>query len=166
MNTIPVALFKNRSEAEPIKRRLAKVGIPSKIHEELWLQRLWFVSKAAAGVRLEVAVEHFERTEQLLAEWDRQPEQALQQAVHCPACKSLQVDYPQFARNSVTTNVAAGLLAEVGLLERHYYCEHCHYTWPKESPPSRPRPHLAPFYFIEGMQPKTSMVTAAEGSRT
>ena len=160
MNTIPVALFRNRLQAEPVQRRLAQAGVQSRIHEELWLQKLWFISKAAAGVRLEVPVEHFERAEELLALWDNQPEAGLQQAVHCPACKSLLVDYPQFARHSVIPNLAAGLLAEVGLLERDYYCEHCHYTWPKESAPGKPRQHLAPFYFIEGMEPKPSATTA------
>jgi len=159
MNTIPVALFRNRAEAEPIQRRLAHAGIPSHIHEELWLQKLWFVSKDAAGVHLEVPAEHFELTEKLLASWDKQPQQDLKQAVHCPACKSLLVDYPQFARNSVITNLAAGLLAEVGLLERDYYCEHCHYTWPKQAS-AKPRQHLAPFYFIEGMDQKTPKTAA------
>ncbi|HZR19544.1 MAG TPA: hypothetical protein VFE51_19815 [Verrucomicrobiae bacterium] len=156
MNTIPVALFRNRAEAEPIHRRLTDAGIFSQIRQERWLQKLWFVSKAAAGIRLEVPVRQFERTEQLLSAWDEESDRMLQRAIHCPACKSLLVDYPQFARNSVITNFAAGLLAEVGLLERDYYCEHCHYTWAKEKSGTKQRHHVAPFYFIEGMEQDAS----------
>jgi len=43
-----------------------------------------------------------------------------------------------------------GLAAELGLIERQYYCEDCHCMWAK--PDSRPHPvrhHLAPDYFLE-----------------
>lgn len=149
MNKIPIALFVNRSEAEPIQRRLAWAGVNAEIQDELLIQKLWFVSKKAAGARLEVAAEHFERAEKLLLTWDV-AEGALKDAIRCPECKSFRVDYPQFARNSVMTNMAAGVAAELGLVEKDYYCETCHYTWPKEpNVRARKRPHMAPYYFIE-----------------
>jgi len=152
MKTIPIALFANRTQAEPMQQRLAKAGIAAEIHEELGLQRLWFVSKRSAGARLEVAPHQFEKAEGLLMAWDI-AEGALNQAIHCPECKSLRVDYPQFAHNSVCTNLAAGLAAELGLVEKDYYCEKCHYTWPKEKNAAmRQRPHMAPYYFIEDVQ--------------
>jgi hypothetical protein len=158
MNRIPVALFRTRGEAEPIQRRLAEVGIAAEIQEEVWLQKLWFVSKQAAEVRLEVPAEQFERAEALLESWDSHEGAALQ-AVRCPECNSLLIDFPQFARHSVMTNIAAGLLAETGLVEKDYYCEQCHFAWPKEgSTPARARAHLAPFYFIEGV-PRTPSAT-------
>ncbi len=153
MNSIPVALFPKRSQAEPLQQRLIRSGIPAQIQEELWLQKLWFVTKEAAGVRLEVAADQFAKAVELLLTWDK-TEHALRDAVRCPECKSLLVDYPQFARNSVMTNIAVGLLAETGLLERDYYCEQCHYTWAKQSAaPRHTRKHLAPYYFIEGLPP-------------
>lgn len=151
MSKIAVALFSSRAQAEPVQQCLARAGITAEIQEELWLQKLWFVSRQAAGVLLEVAADQFERAEQLLHSWDT-PKGVLCHAIRCPECKSLLVDYPQFARHSVVTNVAAGLLAEMGLVERQYYCEHCHHTWPKaRTSPARERPHMAPYYFIEGV---------------
>jgi len=47
MNRIPIALFANRSEAEPIQQRLARAGVDAEIQDELMLQKLWFVSKEA-----------------------------------------------------------------------------------------------------------------------
>ena len=149
MNRIPIALFATRSEAEPIKQRLARAGINAEIQHELLLQKLWFVSKDAAGARLEVAAEHFEQAEKLLLAWDL-ADGALKRAIRCPECKSFRVDYPQFARNSVMTNMAAGVAAELGLIEKDYYCQRCHYTWPKEvHAQGRQRRHMAPYYFIE-----------------
>jgi len=164
MNRMPIALFRNRSEAESILQRLARAGVNAEIQDELLLQKLWFVSKEAAGARLVVAAEHFERAEKLLVAWDI-AEAALKEAIRCPECKSFRVDYPQFARNSVMTNMAAGVAAELGLVEKDYYCERCHYTWPRRvDAQARKRPHMAPYYFIEdigntfsqpGAQPKT-----------
>ena len=157
MNRIPVALFISRDHALPIQQRLVQAGIVAEIHEELGLQRLWFVSRQAAGARLEVLASQVESADKLLAAWDGADDGALAKAIRCPECRSLRVDYPQFAHNSVMTNVAAGIVAELGLVEKDYYCEHCHYTWPKkQSAPIRTRPHLAPYYFIENVAPPTS----------
>lgn len=151
MTRIPVALFNDRARAEPVQKRLAESGIQAEIHDELRLEKLWFVSKPAAGVRIEVPANQFEETEQLLLKWDT--EGALRGAIRCPECKSLRVDYPQFTRKSMLTNLAMGLAAEAGLVEKEYYCEDCHYTWPKEGTKSpRDRPHMAPYYFIEGIE--------------
>jgi len=155
MNRIPVALFSSRSKAEPIRQRLLQAGIQAEIHDELRLERLWFISKGSAGARLEVPADHFEEGSNLLFEWDK-AEAALRDAIRCAECKSLRVDYPQFTRKFFLPNLMMGLMAECGLIEREYYCEDCHYTWPREgSRPRRNRPHLAPYYFIEGVEQTT-----------
>lgn len=152
MDRIPVALFNDRAEAEPVQQRLLQAGVLAEIHDELRLEKLWFVPKRDAGARVEVSVRQFERAEQLLLDWDA-AEGLMHEAIRCPECGSLRVDYPQFARNSLLTNLAVGLMTEVGLVERDYYCEDCHFTWPKgETRPSKPRPHMAPYYFIEGVE--------------
>jgi predicted Zn-ribbon and HTH transcriptional regulator len=149
---MPVARFSNRAKAEPIRERLAQAGIPAEIHDELRMEKLWFVSKQEAGARVEVPADQFERAEQLLLDWDA-AEGALREAIRCPECRSLRVEYPQFARNSIITNLGMGLAAEMGLVERYFYCEDCHFTWPKEgTQPRRQRQHTAPYYFIEGVE--------------
>jgi transposase-like protein len=103
-------------------------------------------------LRLEVPSSQFEQAEQLLLDWDS-TEGAMREAIRCPECKSLRVDYPQFTRKSLLTNLAVGLAAEVGVVEKQYYCQDCHFTWPREgTKPRRDRQHLAPYYFIEGVE--------------
>jgi len=152
MNRIPVVTFSHRAKAEPLQRRLVESGLQAEIHDELRLEKLWFVSKPAAGVRIEVPAHQIERACQLALAWDA-AERALCDAIRCPECKSLRVDYPQFTRKSIFTNLAMGLMAELRLVDKEYYCQDCHYTWPKEgAKPSRVRPHMAPYYFIEGVE--------------
>lgn len=153
MSTIRIALFRSRAEAEPIRNRLVQAGIPAEIHDELRLAKLWFVSKSAAGARLEVPANQLERSHQLLLDWDA-AQGALTAAIRCPECKSLRVDYPQFTRKSFFPNVAIGLIAELGLIEKDYYCEDCHCMWEKPAKtPRRTRPHMAPNYFVEDIEP-------------
>jgi hypothetical protein len=150
MNRTRIALFGNRASAGQLHQRLVQAGLAAEVHDELHLERLWFVTKASAGARLEVQAAQSDRAEELLRAWDA-TEAALRDAVRCPECGSWRVDYPQFAHNSMVTNLALGLLTQLGLVEKEYYCEHCHYTWPRAG--ARPRPdraHMAPNYFIEG----------------
>lgn len=162
MNRISVALFNDRSKAEPIQRRLREAGIPAEIHEELRHQKLWMARRADCGVRLEVPANQFERAEDMLTDWDAR-DSALRDAIHCPECGSLRVDYPQFTRKSLLTNLAMGIAANLGVVEKDYYCEECHFTWPKEGTKARrDRPHMAPYYFIEGVDQSATRKEQAE----
>ena len=143
MNTIVVALLNHRSDAEPLQRRLSDNGIPAQVHE----------CALMSGVHLDVPADQFEHAYHLLLEWDA-ADGALRQAIRCPECKSLRVEYPQYSRKSIGPNLLVGLLATIGAVEKEFYCQDCHFTWPKEGArPSRLRSHMAPNYFIEGVEP-------------
>lgn len=152
---MPVALFGDAAKAEPVQQRLVQAGFAATVHVRPRLTALWFVPKQRAGARVEVPADQFERAEQFLLDWDA-AEGALRQALRCPECHSLRVDYPQYAEHSLLTNLAVGLMAELHLVEKDYYCQDCHYTWPRQgTKPRRDRPNLAPFYFIEGVEQTT-----------
>ena len=135
--------------------QLVQAGFKARIAEESWFQRLWFVRKAEAGVRVEVPADQRERAEKVLLDADA-AEGILREAIRCPECKSLRLQYPQFARHSSLTNVMLGLASALGIVEKEYYCENCHFTWPKEGTRSRrDQPELAPYYFIKGVEQAT-----------
>src|SRR5262245_14114765 len=100
---MPVAFFGSCTNAEPIRKRLADQGIRAEIHDEMRLEKLWFVSKPP-GVRIEVPANQFERAYQTLLEWDSS-EGLLRDAIRCPECKSLRVEYPQCTHKSVLPNL-------------------------------------------------------------
>jgi hypothetical protein len=141
--------------AEPLQKRLVEAGIHAEIHDELRLEKLWFVSKPATGIRIEVPANQYERAYELLMDWDRR-DGALRDAIRCPECKSLRVEYPQFTRKFLIPNLAMGFLAAIHAVDKEYYCQECHYTWPKQgAKPRRDRSHMAPHYFIEGVEQTT-----------
>ena len=151
MSRIRLALFPSYDLAVPARDQLRAAGIKAEVHQELQLQRLWFVTKSSAGARLEVARADWQRATRLIREWN-QTGGPLRQAICCPECRSLRVDFPQFTNKSFLTNLAMGLLAELNAVEREYYCEDCHCMWSAEPQKAgRPRAHQAPNYFIEGL---------------
>jgi hypothetical protein len=136
------------------QQRLARAGILAEVHDELGLAKLWFVTKRWAGVRLEVPTHRAGEAERLLHEWDAVS--LLDGAIRCPECSSLRIDFPQFTQKSLFTNLAIGLVAELRLVERQYYCEECHCMWNTPgTKPRRARAHMAPNYFIEGAGPRS-----------
>jgi mono/diheme cytochrome c family protein len=155
MNMIRVGLFASCADAEEIRNRLARAAIRAELQEESPLARLWFISRRAAGFRLEVPAADVARAQHLLAQWDSAPGER-HRAIRCPECRSMRVEYPQFTRKFFLPNLVMGLIAELGLLPKEYYCEDCHFTWGRKTAFPRARRHMAPRYFIEDDQPTAS----------
>jgi len=141
MNKTSIALFSHRPDAETYQRRLAEAGIHAEVHDCATLK----------GARIEVPADEFERGYALMQDWDA-ADHGIRGAIRCPDCQSLRVDFPQYTHKASLPNALIGALANIGALPKEFYCYDCHFTWPREGTrPSRKRPHMAPYYFIEGV---------------
>ena len=150
-----VALFSRKAKAELIAKVCDEAGYKARVRGESWLQALWFIPKRAASARLEVQSNQFDRAEEFLLNLDATGS-SLDGVIRCPECHGLRVRYPQTAEHSLLTNVTLGAAAGLGVVEKDYYCENCHFTWPREgTKPRRDRPHMAPYYFVEGVDQTT-----------
>lgn len=150
MKTITLATFNDRSAAEALKDRLAEAHVRAEIHRQHAMEKLWFVGKPLAAVRVDVGEPDYDAAVGVFATWDPQGGQE-RLAIHCPECGSSHVEFPQFTRKFIFPNVI-GLLSALRLVDKEYYCQDCHNTWPPEGArPPRVRPHMAPYYFIEGV---------------
>jgi hypothetical protein len=149
-NLVTVATFNEAAKAQPLKQRLERQGVAVELSDSSNMERLWFVKKPLAAVRVKVGSQDYERARELVRQWDG--EDVLRDAVHCPECKSPRVEYPQITRKFFIPNLV-GLFANLGGAEKEFYCQDCQFTWPKEgSRPSAARPHMAPYYFIDGVE--------------
>jgi hypothetical protein len=146
-NKAIVAIFETQEEGERAAALLRQVGIEAEADEHVWWETVWFVTKSACRyAHLSVAAEDseaaLERLQVLAAE------SKLPGAIRCPECHSLRVHYPQFTGKFTLPNVWMALAAEAHLIEKDFYCEDCHATWPREQKVDH-RQHLAPNYFLE-----------------
>jgi hypothetical protein len=132
MINLTVATFNEREQARPLMQWLENAGIHADILDERRMQRFWFMSEPLAGIHVQVHPDHFDQARELVKQWDR--EGALKEAVHCPQCGSARMQYPQMNRKFLTTSLVE-LAYVVRLVDREFYCEDGHYTWPKEVKP-------------------------------
>ena len=141
MSKTSIALFSHSLDAGQFQKRLRDSGIPAEIHD----------CASFKGGRLDVPSDKFEQAYTLLQNWDA-AESGIHGAIRCPECTSLRVDFPQYTHKSALPNLLVGFLANIRVLPKEFYCHDCHFTWPREGTrPSRTRPNMAPYYFIEGV---------------
>lgn len=141
MTKVPIALFSRRSDAEPYQRRLSEAGIQAQLHDCSTLH----------GARLEVPAPQFEQAYEHMLNWDT-TEHGIHGAIRCPECRSLRIDFPQYTHKSMLPNMLVGLLTNVGAMRKEFYCNDCHFTWPREgTKASLVHPENAPYYFVEGV---------------
>ena len=153
MKTIPVATFDTLAQAEPLRRQLMDSHISAWIHEGSPLKSLWFMDRPKAEVQLEVKPKDFKRALRLMQKLDSENVLS-RRMLRCPECHSSRIEYPQFTRKFFLPNLV-GVLSGLGLVEKKYYCEDCHYTWsPRDHKPEKKRAHMAPDYFLEGVPKK------------
>lgn len=150
MNGVTVATFNSVEHAEPLRERLEKAGIHAEIQHDV-MERLWFVAKPLANVRVKVEPHDYEKAKNLLSVWDTESG-VLREAVRCPECGSSRVEYPQKTRKFFLPNLVGMLTTGLGMVDKEFYCQDCQFTWPRSGTrPSHKRPHQAPYYFIEGV---------------
>jgi hypothetical protein len=123
-----VATFSESEKAELVRNRLERAGISASVGDESKLQKFLFLSKPLASQKVYVDDKDFERARQFLAEADA-TDHILNGEIRCLQCGSARVEYPQFTRKFVTTTFVE-LFYLLRLIDKTFYCEDCHYTWP------------------------------------
>jgi hypothetical protein len=147
---VTIATFNEPAKAKRLKERLQQAGIQADIHNESQLQKMAFMSKPQANVKVEVDDNDFERVQQLMVEWESTDPDIANALIRCPQCGSSRIEYPQMTRKFITPAMASILFA-LRIFPKEFYCEDCHYTWSNEE-----RPALARFWhrFFPGAEPE------------
>ena len=133
---ISIAVFNERDPAEKLAIRLRETGYEAEVFDES-LEQKWHLMQIKPRGHMRVRVPETQRARALqqLQQWSG--DGLLAGAVRCPECGSTQVEYPQFSRRTIMGALPA-IAAAAGMIERDYYCEACHYTWPADPPPPEP----------------------------
>ncbi len=132
---VTIATFHEPGKARELKDRLQKVGVRADIHNEGHLQRVAFMSKPQANVKLQVQDEDFERAQNLMVEWQQSDPAISAAMVRCPQCNSSNIEYPQMTRKAITPGLMV-VLYTLRILPKEFYCQDCHFTWSNEEEPT------------------------------
>ena len=128
MNMVTVMTFNERPDADAIQQRLTQAGVPNQVIDERRQQRYRFWAEEMAGIHIQVSRDNFERARDQLQQW-HQSNPVGDKAVHCPQCGSSRVEFPQVTRKFLMP-MSYAFLCAIGVCEKRFYCEDCHFTWP------------------------------------
>jgi hypothetical protein len=127
MRNVTLATFNDVDHAQPVVNRLQEAGFhPTLLDESRWQDRHF--AEHLASVKVQVDESESEAADRQLHQWDVS-EHWLDQAVTCPECGSPEVDYPQVTRKFVLPALHS-ILYKLGVMEKEFYCQRCHHTWP------------------------------------
>lgn len=124
-----VATFSDLDDANAVKLRLEQEGIRAVVKDSSRFQKYVLFSKPLASVKVLVEEGDFAKGRKLLEAAD-QRDHILRDELRCVQCGSPHVDYPQFARKFITTTIFGVLFSTLRLIDKTFYCQDCHHTWP------------------------------------
>lgn len=132
--SLTVATFNAQAPADVLCDRLRQAGFNADVFDESSAQK-WLLLNLSprAHMRVRVPTEEGDRALAALKEWD-EADGAMRDSVRCPQCASSRIEYPQFSRRTLMSALPAAAAA-VGLIDRHFYCENCGYTWDPDAKP-------------------------------
>ncbi len=128
---VTIATFEETTKAKRLKDRFQQAGLTADIHNEGHLQRVAFMSKPQANVKVQVEDNDFERAQSLMVEWEATDPEIGAAIIRCPQCNSSRIEYPQMTRKALTPAMA-GILFALRIFTKEFYCEDCHFTWNNE----------------------------------
>jgi hypothetical protein len=130
-----VALFENDADCRTMEEFLKEEGFEARTYNDRLLQLLLFLCPPRLTYRLQVRADELKVVQHLT---ETSPPVLMAKAVHCPVCKSLEVDYPQMTRQFFVPTLLLHLGIIFRIIEHECFCEHCHCIWnlPKKNAPS------------------------------
>ena len=136
-----IVSFNDLPPAESLSTRLRDAGFHAEVRDDSGEQK-WQLFNLHPRAHIHVTVPETEADAAIAAarRWDAS-DSLLSLAVRCPECGSMRVEYPQFSRRTLMGALPSALAA-AGVIERDFYCEACHFTWPAEPPTPDPETNI------------------------
>lgn len=135
---VTIATFNEPAKAKHLKQRLQQEGVHADIHNEAQMQRVMLSGQPQANAKVMVEEKDFSKAQDLMVEWE-QSDPEVGSAIRCPQCNSPRIQYPQLARRFPFVPGLFAILFALGIFQKEFYCEDCHYTWTNKEDVSRHR---------------------------
>jgi hypothetical protein len=126
---VSLAVFKHERDARALEDRLRQRGFEVRTCNDRKMQLFWFLAPPRAIFRVQVGSKDVHAAQEII-ESDQSTGLLAQPAIHCPACQSLKIEYPQMTRRFITPTLLLDLGIIFHIIDHEAYCEECHYTWP------------------------------------
>lgn len=121
-----VAVFENLDTAQAMETFLRNSAFETRTYDDKLFRYFLFLRPPRVTYRVQVGKTQHGDAVKLL---DAQPPAVLTKAIHCPACGSVRVNYPQMTRRFVLPTILLHLGIIFRVIEHECYCENCHHMW-------------------------------------
>ena|ERR1700733_6353949 len=123
---ITIAIFEAVDDSRWLESLLREKKFEVRTYQDKFLQAFLFLCPPCVTFRTQTRECDFKSVAYFL---DSAQPAILQKALHCPACGSLRVNYPQMTRKFFlpTLLLHAGIIFRI--IEHEAYCENCHHVW-------------------------------------
>jgi hypothetical protein len=125
---INLVLFEQKPEADGLTAFLNKQGFEARSYHDWLLQSFLFLCPPRATWRVQVRKANYKPALNFITS-HASATPAMQPAIRCPSCDSVNVQYPQMTRKFFTPTLLLHLGILFRIIEHEAYCEHCHFIW-------------------------------------
>lgn len=139
-----IALFESVEAGRVLEMFLRDNGVEARTYDDKWFRYFLFLRPPTVIHHVQVRKHHELEAAKLLEKY--QPA-VLAKAMHCPACGSLRLNYPQMTRRFVLPTILLHVGIILRIIDHECYCEHCHHVWYLSSEMPHPGPERKPFPF-------------------
>lgn len=129
-----VAVFDELNDGQSLETFLQSRGLEARTYDDKMVRIFLFLRPPSVTYRVQVRRGALHYADELVAGLALEK---VRKAIHCPACHSLQIVYPQMTRKFILPTILLHLCVIFRIVEHECYCEHCHYDWhlpPHEKP--------------------------------
>ncbi len=123
---VNVAVFEKLDDSKVLEAFLKDKGLDARTYDDKLFRYFLFLRPPQVTYRVQIRKNRFEGVTELL---QSKAPTVLGQAIHCPACGSLLVNYPQMTRKFILPTVLLHLGIIFRIIQHECYCEHCHEMW-------------------------------------
>jgi hypothetical protein len=124
---LDVAMFENLEAGKALVGFLRDKRLEARTYDDKLFRYFLFLRPPRVTYRVQVRKGQFKFATELVR--SSPPAAILDQALHCPACGSFRVNYPQMTRQFVLPTVLLHLGIIFHIIEHECYCENCHEMW-------------------------------------
>lgn len=121
-----VAVFENWEAGKSLEAFLTDNGYESRTYDDKAFRYFLFLRPPVVTWRVQVRKDLQTKAGKLL---EAKSPAVLTKAMHCPACGSLRINYPQMTRRFVLPTILLHLGIIFRVIDHQCYCESCHHMW-------------------------------------
>ncbi len=121
-----VAVFNSLDTGREFETFLRNNGLETRTYDDKLFRYFLFLRPPQVTYRVQVRKNHLVDAARLL---EAEPPAVWTKAIHCPACGSVRVNYPQMTRKFILPTVLLHLGIIFRVVGHECYCETCHHMW-------------------------------------